>query len=241
MNRRCHVRASATPRRRRRGVRLSLFLAVCVGLTAGVLRWSSGETDFQLKHVNVHGIEYLTLAEIEGALGPIRGDSAVWLRLPALRGALKSKSRIATVQTYRKLPDAVEIEVHERVPMAVLEHANRRWDIDHTGQILGRSRVQAGYPRIHPVSPAQRGRIRWAVSVLKSAEEVGFAVSDVAFDAISDGVVVQTQYPCDIWLAESQATSLFDFVPAVLADVERRRETPNALDCRFSGQIIVVF
>jgi hypothetical protein len=207
----------------------------------GVVWWSAVGPEFRLARVTVRGTRLLTVSEIEAALGLSGDPSILWLNLEGLCRMLEREERVASAGASRRLPDTVEIAVRERPPVAVLADGTNQWDLDRTGQVLGPRRADSACPEVHPVTPEDELRIRWTVSLLEAADRNGLDVADVAFEAVSHGVVVRSQYPFELWLPQSRATAILEHVPRVAADLRGRQEAPRALDCRFSGQIVAVF
>ena len=67
-------------------------------------------------------------------LAPLRGRHALLLSLPEVEGLLADHRWVEGVEVHKKLPNALVVEVLERIPVAVARHEGALHYMDHDGR-----------------------------------------------------------------------------------------------------------
>lgn len=91
---------------------------------------------FVLNHLELSGQKYLTQEDVLKIANLYMGEPLFHLETDNVTRRLSSDLRIESVKVIRKLPDTLQIEITERVPIATLVGDNLYLDIDRNGKIL---------------------------------------------------------------------------------------------------------
>jgi cell division protein FtsQ len=136
-------RPDVRPNRRRRwGLtkRRALVLAVVsLGVLAG-LGWLAnlfiGSSALAVRSVVVRGNSRLSTGEIDALIGDIRRQSILRVDLDRYRRRLMDSPWVASASLWRVLPSTVEVQVVERVPMALARQEDLLYLVDDIGTII---------------------------------------------------------------------------------------------------------
>ncbi len=97
---------------------------------------ATAKAGFEVAKVEVHGVERMDeLAVYNIALGQV-DRSMVNVDLPKLRGDLMTLGWVKDARVSRRLPDTLVVDIVERQPVAVWQHAGQLRLIDVTGAVL---------------------------------------------------------------------------------------------------------
>jgi cell division protein FtsQ len=134
-------RARVRPGRRGRARRLTLLLqtAAVLVLSLAALRAGYGKVlasdHLKVLVVEVKGNQLLSEGEVRELLGPAVGENILSLDLEALTKRLRTSPWVASTAVRRRLPDALVIEIVERVPLALAE-VDRLYLMDGEGTLI---------------------------------------------------------------------------------------------------------
>lgn len=91
---------------------------------------------FEIKRVTVVGRRQAGLDEIEGALGPVLGQSSLHLSLNEARARIEQLGWVRVASVSRLLPDTLNISIHERAPAAVWQIGGALHLVDIHGAVI---------------------------------------------------------------------------------------------------------
>ena len=129
-------------RARRGGTARAIFVlriagALAVGLLAawaGYSRLMASER-FKVSRLNVRGSRFLSGEQIRELLGPAVGENILRLDIELLKSRLRASPWVADATVRRSLPDTLQVEVRERVPLALAE-VDRLYLMDGEGTLI---------------------------------------------------------------------------------------------------------
>jgi cell division protein FtsQ len=191
-------------RRTRRGWmgRAALLMQLLGGLVIGVVTlWATysrvmASDRLRVGRVDVRGSHFLSEGEVRELLGPAVGENILGLDLAALQKRLRSSPWVADATVRRTLPDTLQVEVHERAPVALAE-MDRLYLMDDEGiliDIYGPRTASFDLPIVRGLigvnGDARRDRAERAGALLKDLGELGSEVSEVTVDGSGDLHVV---------------------------------------------------
>jgi cell division septal protein FtsQ len=180
-------------RPRRRGLASGLVVSLqagAIGLIALVGVWVSWQRVFasdrlRVAQLEVHGNHFLSEGEVRELIGPALGENVLTLDIDALKGRLRASPWVAEAIVTRRLPDALRIEIHERVPLALAE-LERLYLMDADGgliEIYGPRTGAFDLPIVRGLlgveEESRRDRARRAGELLADLAELGGEISEV--------------------------------------------------------------
>ncbi len=130
-------------RRARRGWPSRLIVALQLGAAAvfavglvwtGYVRVMTSER-LKVARVDVHGSHFLSEGEVRELLGPAVGENILGLDVDSLKTRLRASPWVADATVRRTLPDMLQVEVQERVPLALAE-VDRLYLMDGEGTLI---------------------------------------------------------------------------------------------------------
>ena len=136
-------RPDVRPNRRRRWAltkRRVLALAVVSLAVLGGIAWLAsrviGSSALAVRSIVIHGNSRLPSAEIEGIIGEIKQQSILRVDLDHYRRRLMGSRWVASASLWRVLPSTVEVQVVERVPIALARQEDLLYLVDDIGTII---------------------------------------------------------------------------------------------------------
>ena len=136
-------RAGGHPRRRSRVRRASAGLSrVRAGAALGMLLAAAGiygvaaSPAFGLGPVTVRGVQLTDVAEVTARLGLVPGTNLFALSTEPLAARLRELPTVAAADVTIRLPDTLDVDVHEREPILVWGVGERRFLVDREGVLF---------------------------------------------------------------------------------------------------------
>jgi cell division protein FtsQ len=135
-------RPDVRPGRRRLGYRLRRIVklvGISVGAVAAVL-WLGGSvlrsSWLDVDRIQVRGNTWLSTGEVEALMSGIRGRNILRVDLDDYRRRILDSPWVATATLWRTLPSTIDVQVVERVPMAVARLDRQLYLVDEAGVII---------------------------------------------------------------------------------------------------------
>jgi Cell division septal protein len=124
-------------RGRRRLVVLALMIVAAAGAAGFV--WVRSSDVFTIERLIVSPGQHVTEAQLRGAAGSALGSTLLRVDLDTLKQKMMVLAYVRDVKVYRRFPDALEIQVEEYAPAAVVQATDgRRWLVADDGRVLER-------------------------------------------------------------------------------------------------------
>jgi cell division protein FtsQ len=109
-------------------------LVLVGGLWAGYSKVMASER-LKVDRVDVRGGHFLSEGEVREMLGPAVGENILGVDIDDLKSRLRASPWVADATVRRALPDTLEVEIQERVPLALAE-VNRLYLMDGEGTLI---------------------------------------------------------------------------------------------------------
>jgi hypothetical protein len=150
----------------------------------------------RVQRVEVTGSHFLSEGEVRELLGPAVGEHILSLDIEALGARLRSSPWVGEATVTRALPDALRVQIRERVPLALAE-VDRLYLMDSEGDLVDIYGPRTGVfdlPIVRGLSGTEeaqrRDRARRAGALLADLAELGQEVSEVFVEGSGDLRVV---------------------------------------------------
>jgi cell division protein FtsQ len=150
----------------------------------------------KVARVDVRGGRFLSEGEVRELLGPAVGENILALNIDALKARLRASPWVADATVRRTLPDTLQVEVRERVPLALAE-ADGLYLMDGEGTLIalfGPRTAGFDLPIVRGLSgvpgEARRDRAQRAGALLADLGDLAAEVSEVQFEPSGDLRVV---------------------------------------------------
>jgi cell division protein FtsQ len=160
-------------------------------LWAGYARVMASER-LKVDRVDVRGSQFLSEGEIRELLGPAVGENILGLDIEGLKARLRSSPWVADATVRRALPDTLQVEIRERVPLALAE-ADGLYLMDGEGtliELFGPRTAGFDLPIVRGLSGLvgnlRRERAERAGALLADLGELAREVSEVQFEESGD-------------------------------------------------------
>ena len=175
-----------------RGV-LALQLAV-VALAAVSACWVGyaklmASDRLRVGRVDVRGGHFLSEGEVREMLGPAVGENILGVDIDDLKSRLRASPWVADATVRRALPDTLEVEIRERVPLALAE-VDRLYLMDDEGTLIelyGPRTAGFDLPIVRGLrdldAPARAERAAKAAALFRDLGELSAEVSEVEVEA----------------------------------------------------------
>lgn len=171
-----------------------LVFGLCA-LWAGYARVMASER-LRVGRVDVRGGHFLSEGEVRELLGPAVGENILGLDIDALKARLRACPWVADATVRRALPDTLEVEIRERVPLALAE-ADGLYLMDGEGTLIdlyGPRTAGFDLPIVRGLAgingEARRERAQRAGALLRDLDELAAEVSEVQVEETGDLRVV---------------------------------------------------
>jgi cell division protein FtsQ len=156
-------------RRRWLAWRYVVAAVLLVALAAGGV-WLFYFSDvLTVKRVDVEGENLLTRQQVLATAQVPKGEQLARLDVGAIAARLRSLAEVRSVDVSRKWPDAVQIEIQERVAVAVIEIGGRLRGLDADGVVFDEyAKASPGLPRISSTSATTPDALKEAATVVSA-------------------------------------------------------------------------
>ena len=172
-----------------------IAILTMTALWAGYARVMASDR-LKVGRVDVRGSRFLSEGEVRELLGPAVGENILGLNLDALKARLRSSPWVADATVRRTLPDALQVEVRERVPLALAE-ADGLYLMDGDGvliELFGPRTAGFDLPIVRGLSgvvgDTRRDRAQRAGTLLADLGDLAAEVSEVQYEETGDLRVV---------------------------------------------------
>ena len=160
-------------------------------LWAGYARVMASDR-LKVGRVEVRGSRFLSEGEVRELLGPAVGENILGIDIDSLKGRLRSSPWVAEATVRRTLPDTLQVDIRERVPVALAE-ADGLYLMDGEGtliELFGPRTAGFDLPIVRGLSGVEgetrKDRAQRAGTLLRDLGDLGAEVSEVQFDGSGD-------------------------------------------------------
>jgi cell division septal protein FtsQ len=189
---------------------------------------------FQIRRVEIAGVQYLAPATILDALG-LDARASVFDDLLAAGRGLRALPGVRSAVVRRRLPGTLEVVVEEAVPVALAQRGASLALVDSSGTVLPFDPA-ATAPDLPIAASADRIVARVLATIREHDADLFGRVE--AARRVGDDVVLDFEGR-RIWFGPAVTAEEIRAVMAVAQDLARQGRTYGELDGRFAGQVIV--
>jgi len=137
---------------------LTAILSGLIYISPSVYREVVEHPYFQVKAVEVSGLDNVSREELLSVIRPLLAGSILTIDISGIANFLKLNPWVDDVSIRRRFPDALWIAVTERVPAAILKTgSDSRYLVDRGGHLLGRAGVNDGHVLIAGLAAPSTG------------------------------------------------------------------------------------
>ncbi len=225
----------------------SLGLAlVLVGIPAAAVFWALTSPRFALRDIEIASGERVEAAWVARNLAPLRGRHVLLVSLPEIERLLESHDWVEGVEVRKRLPNAIVVEVLEKLPVAVMRRDDGLYYVGRDGRLIDRvagSEVPAALLLIEgDGGPGAAAAAIAAVEQLAAGGSKAFeAVDRVALLTGPDIELHATRLPFAVLVRVDRLLPAVATFEELLPKILRRYEGLLAVDLRFSNQIVMRF
>jgi len=209
--------------------------------------WALTSARFALTNIEVTSGERVTQEWVLESLEPLRGRHVLLLSLPEVHGLLADHHWVEGVEVHKRLPNALVVEVLERIPVAVARHESGLAYIDHRGLLIENLEGTDAPPALLLVEglTERRAAVRAAVAAV---EQLAKGDSPLFQTVLAIEVLTGPDLKLEVaGLPFTLFVRVDRLYPAVaqfeelLPKIIRRYDALEAVDLRFSRQIVMKF
>ena len=150
----------------------------------------------KVARIDVRGSRFLSQGEVRELLGPAVGENILRVDIQDLKARLRVSPWVADATVTRTLPDSLQVDIRERVPLALAE-VDRLYLMDHQGtliEVYGPRTAAFDLPIVRGLEgirgEARRHRAETAGTLLNDLGELAAEVSEVHVEDSGDLRVV---------------------------------------------------
>ena len=156
-------------RRRWLAWRYVLVAVLVVALVAGGTWLVYFSSVLTVKRVDIEGNDLLTRNQVLRTARVPDGEQLARVDIDAIATRLRSLAAVRSVDVSRKWPDAVQIEIRERVAVAVIEIGGKLRGLDAEGVVFNDyAKAPPGLPRISSTSQTTPEALKEAATVVSA-------------------------------------------------------------------------
>lgn len=221
---------------------LGALLALVVALWAGYSKVMASER-LRVGRVDVRGSRFLSEGEVRELLGPAVGENILGLDIESLKQRLRASPWVADAAVRRTLPDTLQVQIQERVPLALAE-LDRLYLMDGDGTLIdiyGPRTSAFDLPIVRGLKgidgEARGDRARRAGALLADLAELASEVSEVQVEPSGDLRVVLRGAGEVLKLGTPPCKKRFLTFLGLRKDLRERCPGAEYFDLRFRGRI----
>ena len=241
-------RRFVVPHRRRSRTRMLLkpFLlaVILVGLPVAAALWVYTSPRFMLREVEIGSTRHISTAEVSAALASLRGRHLLGLSLSEVEGLLATNPWVEMVAVRKELPDRLVVEIEERLPAALLRQDERLVYVDSEGFVIGEYALDG--PVDLPLLSVVPGVTLDVAAALELAGELRRlapttmqGLSEIEVLGLGDYRVHTAGLDFPVLVNETELDRQLGKLAALLPEMKQRFDTIEAVDLRFTRQIVI--
>jgi cell division septal protein FtsQ len=237
---------SFSQRKKRKRVKILIFLVILCVLGWGMRRFLLAVPYFEVKEVAVQGNSRLSNDQILGWANVPLKRSIFAVNIKEISQAIASKSQIKRaksqikrVEIRRILPAKVLIVVEERLPFACLSRGKELFEVCDDGVIIKKTIDSMNLPLIRMAgSFSLKEKLSREVNILLMAQQLELPFSQL--DARNRHTLVGVlESGIKIYLGKGDYLGYLSYLPSLLEIYREKEKGLKYIDIRFNEQIIV--
>ena len=223
------------------------LLAVFDRKTQGYLE---GSSRFKLGTVNVSGNRYLTDDEVLELVGINMGQNIFRIRLARISQRIESHPKVLQATVWRQPPGQLAIKISERRPVALLRLSDHLREVDKFKVILPIDPRASNFDlpfitglelgELEPGKSSSSEALARAIAIIEHLEdsELLLEISEINVEDPRNLVLYLTD-GCQVRMGQAPVDEKVSCLQRALKDLQRRSITPDYIDLRFEGKVVV--
>jgi len=221
-----------------------LVAVLLVGLPLATALWVYTSPRFLLQQVQIGSTGHVSTEEIAAALTPLRGRHLLSLSLEDVEGRLTVNPWIKSAAIRKELPDRLVVEIEERLPVALLRQNGDLFYVDGDGFVIGaydhEGLVDLVLLSVAPGAVLEVPRaLEMATSLERLAPEMSRGLSEIEVMGQGDFRIYTASLEFPILVSAGEVERQLSKLEKLLPEISRRFATVEAVDLRFSRQIVI--
>lgn len=255
-DRRFH-RAHVKPARRRGTWRVASVVALKYGGALAVLlvifvqlaSFVSTSPRLKVERIVTIGNQRVSPQAVESMLGGLRGENILFADLEHWRQALMKSPWVREVALRRSLPSTVEVQVHERIPIAIGRLRGRLFLVDERGGTIDEfgpqyagldlpivDGLETGNGTMDDARAALAARLIVAV---RQKPSIADKLSQVDVSDVHDATVLLNDDPAQLRVGETRFLERLESYLSLSPTLHQRVPNIDYADLRFDGRVYV--
>lgn len=221
-----------------------LLAVLVVGLPLAAALWIYTSPRFLLQQVKIGTTVHISTEEVAAALTPLRGRHLLSLSLEDVEGRLTGNPWVKSAAIRKELPDGLVVQIEERLPVALWRHDGELFYVDGDGFVIGAYDLEGPVDLVLlsvapgaalEVAPA----LEMAASLERLAPEISRGLSEIEVMGLGDYRIYTAGLDFPILVSAGDVAAQIDKLVALLPEISRRFASVEAVDLRFSRQIVI--
>lgn len=221
---------------------LAAFIVVSIPVT--VAYWLSITTRFDLNRIEISGTELVAEDQVLLTLDPVLGSNLLLMSLDDVEAQVKRNRWVEGVTIRKELPDALMVEIHERLPVALLRHEGDLYYVDWNGFLI--EPYSPTGPVDLPLLTVDSGaslNVEMALDVAdrfnRVAPDWGAGLSEIEILGEEDFRLHSAALEFPVLVSTGTVERQVENLQSILPEIRKRYEVPITVDLRFSQQIVI--
>lgn len=215
-----------------------------VGIPTVLAFWLMTSPRFQLRRVEVAGGSRVPGAWVVAAVSSLRGRPLLLVSLDEVERHIGRHPWVAGAAIRKDLPDRLLVEIHERMPVAVVERAGTTFWVDRSGRAIEECPETAAPDllRITGATDDSRsvaGALDVAERLRASAAPWAATLTEAEVLGPDDFRFHSAALPFSVLLSGARLADALEPFQHYLPQLLERRDGIAAVDLRFARQIVV--
>lgn len=250
-------RPDARPSRRRSGtakvVRLSVLGVVALVAVFWVGGVVLGSRTLSVSQIAIRGNARLSAGDVERLIGSLRGANILQVDLEAYRQKLLDSPWISSATLWRLLPSTVEVQITERVPMAIARQGQQLFLVDRAGVVIDEygpryrdidlpivdGLMRAPEPGEPAVPPGNAKLTADFLEALRTRPDLRPHVSQINVANAHDVVALLDNDPTLLHLGDTKFMERLNTYFSLAPTLAERWKTVESVDLRFDESVYV--
>jgi cell division protein FtsQ len=221
-----------------------LLAFAVVSLPLAVVYWLSVTSRFDLKRIELSGTELVAEEQVLSILAPVLNRHLLLLSLNDVEEQVRKNRWVEGATIRKELPDALMVEIHERVPVGLLRHENDLYYVDRSGFLIEPYSLEG--PVDLPILTADSGvslNVDRVLSVAdrfsQAAPSWGAGLSEIEVLGEDDFRFHLAALEFPVLVSTGTVERQLANLQSILPEIMKRYEVPVTVDLRFSRQIVI--
>jgi cell division protein FtsQ len=221
-----------------------LMAVLLVGLPLAAASWVYTSPRFLLKQVQIGSTEHVSTEEVAAALSSLRGRHLLSLSLEDVEGWLTANPWVESAAIRKELPDKLVVQIVERIPVALLRRDGELFYVDSDGFVIGAYDLEGPVDLVLlSVAPGAvlevAQALEMAASLERLAPEMSRGLSEIEVMGQGDYRIYTADLGFPILISAGDVAEQISKLVALLPEISRRFAVVEAVDLRFSRQIVI--